>query len=122
MEEWILSMVDAFGYLGIGLLIVVENVFPPIPSEVILTFGGLNNMSMKGESPECEYCWRLRECASTQQSFLFITKENNAERRLRECGARSNRFYSLQRKTMLRGDCGSAEHVAIVFFFPVSRS
>jgi len=40
MEEWILSMVDAFGYLGIGLLIVVENVFPPIPSEVILTFGG----------------------------------------------------------------------------------
>ena len=33
-------MVNRFGYLGILILIAVENVFPPIPSEVILTFGG----------------------------------------------------------------------------------
>jgi membrane protein DedA with SNARE-associated domain len=31
---------NQFGYLGIGFLIAVENIFPPIPSEVILTFGG----------------------------------------------------------------------------------
>ena len=31
---------DQFGYWGIMLLIAVENLFPPIPSEVILTFGG----------------------------------------------------------------------------------
>ena len=29
-----------FGYFGVLLLIMLENVFPPIPSEVILTFGG----------------------------------------------------------------------------------
>ena len=29
-----------FGYLGVLLLIMLENIFPPIPSEVILTFGG----------------------------------------------------------------------------------
>ena len=29
-----------FGYFGVFLLIMIENVFPPIPSEVILTFGG----------------------------------------------------------------------------------
>lgn len=29
-----------FGYIGIFLLIMVENLFPPIPSEIILTFGG----------------------------------------------------------------------------------
>ncbi|KON88140.1 alkaline phosphatase [Sporosarcina globispora] len=40
MEGWITSVMEQFGYLGIFLLIMLENVFPPIPSEVILTFGG----------------------------------------------------------------------------------
>lgn len=31
---------NQFGYVGIALLIAVENIFPPIPSELILTFGG----------------------------------------------------------------------------------
>lgn len=38
--DWIISLMDQFGYIGIALLIAIENVFPPIPSEVILTFGG----------------------------------------------------------------------------------
>ena len=40
MQEIIIAFVDKFGYFGILLLIAVENIFPPIPSEVILTFGG----------------------------------------------------------------------------------
>nr|WP_154309307.1 DedA family protein [Metabacillus lacus] len=31
---------EQFGYIGILLLILIENIFPPIPSEIILTFGG----------------------------------------------------------------------------------
>lgn len=40
MENWITEFMEQFGYIGIFLLIALENVFPPIPSEVILTFGG----------------------------------------------------------------------------------
>jgi len=40
MQELIIGIMNEFGYIGICLLILVENVFPPIPSEVILTFGG----------------------------------------------------------------------------------
>lgn len=40
MQEWIINIMNQFGYLGIALLIAIENVFPPIPSELILTFGG----------------------------------------------------------------------------------
>jgi membrane protein DedA with SNARE-associated domain len=40
MEAIILEVVERFGYGGICLLVMLENVFPPIPSEIILTFGG----------------------------------------------------------------------------------
>ena len=40
MQELIISIMNEFGYLGIFLLIAIENIFPPIPSEVILLFGG----------------------------------------------------------------------------------
>ena len=45
MQEWMLSFVDQFGYLGIFLLIFIENVFPPIPSEAVLLFGGALTVS-----------------------------------------------------------------------------
>ncbi|MCT8976393.1 DedA family protein [Clostridium sp. CX1] len=40
MKDWITQLMENFGYFGTFLLIALENVFPPIPSEVILTFGG----------------------------------------------------------------------------------
>ena len=40
MENFIIQIIENWGYLGVGLLIAIENVFPPIPSEVILAFGG----------------------------------------------------------------------------------
>ncbi|MEH7123855.1 DedA family protein [Bacillus sp. JJ1773] len=46
MESWIQDLIEQFGYWGVFLLIAVENIFPPIPSEVILTFGGYLTNSM----------------------------------------------------------------------------
>ena len=40
MQELIIQIMNNFGYIGVFLLITIENVFPPIPSEVILLFGG----------------------------------------------------------------------------------
>lgn len=40
MQSWITDIMDQFGYLGIFLMMMIENLFPPIPSEVILPFGG----------------------------------------------------------------------------------
>lgn len=47
MENFILTIINKFGYFGIFLLIAIENVFPPIPSEVILTFSGFMTTSSK---------------------------------------------------------------------------
>ncbi len=40
MKSAIIALINKYGYFGIFSLIAIENVFPPIPSEVILTFGG----------------------------------------------------------------------------------
>ncbi|TCW40841.1 DedA family protein [Laceyella sacchari] len=40
MESWITDFMEEFGYLGIFLMIALENLFPPIPSEIVLSFGG----------------------------------------------------------------------------------
>lgn len=40
MQSTIIALINKYGYFGIFSLIAIENIFPPIPSEVILTFGG----------------------------------------------------------------------------------
>ncbi|WPZ18594.1 DedA family protein [Geobacillus subterraneus] len=40
MQAWITDFMEQFGYIGIFFMIALENIFPPIPSEVILPFGG----------------------------------------------------------------------------------
>lgn len=40
MQAAIISIMNKFGYFGVFFLITIENIFPPIPSEVILLFGG----------------------------------------------------------------------------------
>ncbi|WP_033543056.1 DedA family protein [Planococcus sp. CAU13] len=40
MEDWITSVMESYGYGGVFFLILLENIFPPIPSEIVLTVGG----------------------------------------------------------------------------------
>lgn len=52
MEDWIIRLVDWAGYWGVALLMLVETVFPPVPSEVIMTVAGVSaargNMTLEG--------------------------------------------------------------------------
>lgn len=51
MNEWFLQILNSYGYLGLSLLIMVENLFPPIPSEIILTFTGFMTTYTKMNLP-----------------------------------------------------------------------
>src|SRR3546814_12628165 len=41
MGEWIRELIEQSGYLGVALLMLLETVFPPVPSEVIMSLSGL---------------------------------------------------------------------------------
>jgi membrane protein DedA with SNARE-associated domain len=40
MNDWITSAIDSMGYFGIVLLMLLENIVPPIPSELIMPLAG----------------------------------------------------------------------------------
>jgi membrane protein DedA with SNARE-associated domain len=40
MAAWVISLMSSLGYWGIGLLMFLENLFPPIPSELIMPLAG----------------------------------------------------------------------------------
>jgi membrane protein DedA with SNARE-associated domain len=40
MADWITDLIGDHGYLALFMLMFLENVFPPIPSELIMPFGG----------------------------------------------------------------------------------
>ena len=41
MEDWIIRLVEWAGYWGVAALMLLETVFPPVPSEVIMTVAGV---------------------------------------------------------------------------------
>ena len=47
MDEFVRTVMESLGVFGIGLLMFLENVFPPIPSELIMPLAGYQ--SAKGE-------------------------------------------------------------------------
>jgi membrane protein DedA with SNARE-associated domain len=40
MANWIIAFIEQHGYIGIALLMLAENIFPPVPSELIMPFAG----------------------------------------------------------------------------------
>jgi membrane protein DedA with SNARE-associated domain len=52
MDDWIIRLVNDTGYWGVGALMLLETVFPPVPSEVIMTVAGVSaargNMTFTG--------------------------------------------------------------------------
>lgn len=40
LVDWVTSVVETLGYGGVAFLVALENLFPPIPSEVVLPLAG----------------------------------------------------------------------------------
>lgn len=47
MVDFILELISSSGYVGVFLLMALENIFPPIPSEMIMPFAGF--VASKGD-------------------------------------------------------------------------
>lgn len=41
LTDWVIDVIDKMGYLRVAFLVALENLFPPIPSEVVLPAAGI---------------------------------------------------------------------------------
>ena len=115
MENWVASIIESLGYFGVAFLMFVENLFPPIPSEVIMPLAGY--ISAKGQLSIV-----LVIIAGTFGSVLgaifwyFVARWLGAER-LRRWARRHGRWITLG-----TSDIDKAEHwferhgVSVIFF------
>ena len=125
MQEIIINIMNQFGYLGILLLIMIENVFPPIPSEVILCFGGFmtnsTNLTILGVI-----------IASTIGSVLgaiilyFLGKILNKERLIKIISGKIGKVLRLKVKDIEKADywfdTKGSKTVFFCRFIPIVRS
>jgi membrane protein DedA with SNARE-associated domain len=47
MADWVIDIIGRLGYFGVALLMLAENLFPPLPSELIMPFAGF--LAARGE-------------------------------------------------------------------------
>lgn len=71
MEEWIIQSIGEWGMIGIFLLMAAENVFPPIPSEIVLTCAGFLTTCSKLTKPQANHLGYLGFPAGSSDLVRF---------------------------------------------------
>lgn len=93
MHDWIIRFIEQGGYWGIFALMVLENVFPPIPSELIMGVGGI---AVARGSMEFWPLLAVGTVGSTIGNYVwFLVGDRLGYRRLRPFVARWGRWLTM---------------------------
>lgn len=124
MIDWATSVIDSIGLIGVAVLVALENVFPPIPSELILLLTGFN-------VSEGRFDYVSGVIAATIGSvvgayFLYGVGRLLDDERMERFLAGIGRFVGLKKSDVHKGFVWFERHGAKVVLFgrliPVVRS
>ncbi len=124
MSDWVIRLIDTTGYFGVFVLMLLETVFPPVPSEVIMPVAGLRAatgpMSLVGVIASGS------AGAMTGNLFWFLVARSVGHRRFREFIDRKGRWltmdwYDVEKVERLFGRFGPVV-VAVGRLIPTIRS
>ena len=125
MQVIIISILKQCGFLGIMLLIMIENVFPPIPSEIILCFGGFMTTSTKLTIVGVIISATIGSVLGAIILY-FIGKILNKERLIKIVSGKVGKILRLKEKDIEMADkwfdTKGAKTVFICRFIPIVRS
>lgn len=115
MANWVMRMIQAGGLAGIALLTFIENVFPPIPSELIMPLAGY----MAGQG---RLSFAGVVIAGTVGSILgalplYYLGRKVGEERLKELADRHGRWLTVSRQDVERAKGWFDRHGGAAVFF-----
>ncbi len=127
MNNFVINIMNKYGYLGILFLITIENIFPPIPSEVILTLGGFMtskdgiNMSLFGVIMYSTFGSMLGAIILYYVGYIF-----NKDRLLKIVRSKVGRILCLKESDIVKSDSSFNKNgdltVLYCRFIPIVRS
>lgn len=124
MIDWATDLIDAVGLIGVAVLVALESIFPPIPSELVLLLTGFN-------VSEARFGLVPAILAATVGSVvgawvLYGVGRILDESRLEALIAGAGRFLGFKRSDVHKGFEWFARHGRTVVFFgrlvPIVRS
>ena len=73
LKVWVENIISTGGYPGLYFVMFLENVFPPIPSEVVLPLAGSLSLTGRFFHSVDHNCWNVR-LSDRRLSVLWIGK------------------------------------------------
>jgi hypothetical protein len=102
MFEWITGVIERLGYTGVAVLTFLENLFPPIPSEVIIPLAGF--VAAQGQL-RLDVVIVAGTAGSLMGSALwYVVGRRVGEHRLRRWIERSGKWLTLSPNDLDRAD------------------
>lgn len=124
MIDWAADFIDAIGLIGVAALVALENVFPPIPSELVLLLTGFNVSESRFGFVGGVVFATIGSVVGAY--FLYGIGRLLHEERLEAFLAGIGRFVGLKKSDVHKGFQWFERHGSLVVFFgrliPVVRS
>lgn len=115
MFDWIVWAIGTLGAAGVGLLMFLENVFPPIPSELIMPLAGFTAAQGDTSFPAILAAGTLGSLAGAVL-WYWIGRRLGAER-LKQLAARHGRWLTICPEDIDRSNDWFGRHGGAAVFF-----
>ena len=109
LANWVQDIINQFGYFGVALLVVIENIFPPIPSEIVLPFAGFVAQQGSAGVAQSDTSVIGMMIAATIGSvvgalILYVISSAIGPERLRAFVQRFGRWFGVKQTDLLRAE------------------
>ena len=115
MSDWVVRLIEQSGYLGVGFLMFLETIFPPIPSEVIMPVAGM--AAAKGKLGFVPVVASGTAGAMLGNMVWYLAARALGIHRLKPLIDRYGRWLTLTWPEVVRAERWFAQHGTVFVFF-----